>query len=135
MSDQPDQPDQSDQPDQPDWTDGRPIFMDLADRIAADILAGLIPEETQVPSTNELAAHYRINPATAGKALNRLVDQGIVYKRRGVGMFVATGAPDALRAARREAFADQFVRPFVQEGRRIGLTIEEIVALVTKERA
>ena len=92
-----------------DWTDGRPIFMDLADRIAADILAGLIPEETQVPSTNELAAHYRINPATAG-------------------------APDALRAQRRETFTEQFVRPFVEEGRRLGLTIEEIVALVTKER-
>ena len=134
MSDQPDQPDQSDQPDQPDWTDGRPIFMDLADRIAADILAGLIPEETQVPSTNELAAHYRINPATAGKALNRLVDQGIVYKRRGLGMFVAAGAPEALRAQRRDAFSEQFVRPFVEEGRRLGLSIDEIVALVTKER-
>jgi len=111
-----------------DWTDGRPIFMDLADRIAADILAGLIPEETQVPSTNELAAHYRINPATAGKALNRLVDQGIVYK------FVAAGAPEALRAQRRDAFSEQFVRPFVEEGRRLGLSIDEIVALVTKER-
>ena len=117
-----------------DWTDGRPIFMDLADRIAADILSGLIPEETQVPSTNELAAHYRINPPTAGKALNRLVDQGIVYKRRGLGMFVATGAPEALRAQRRDAFTEQFVRPFVDEGRRLGLSIDEIVALVTKER-
>ena len=117
-----------------DWTDGRPIFMDLADRIAADILAGLIPEEAQVPSTNELAAHYRINPATAGKALNRLVDPGIVYKRRGLGMFVAAGAPEALRAQRRDAFSEQFVRPFVEEGRRLGLSIDEIVALVTKER-
>ncbi len=117
-----------------EWTDGRPIFMDLADRIAADILAGLIPEETQVPSTTELAAHYRINPATAGKALNRLVDLGIVYKRRGVGMFVAAGAPEALRAQRRQEFVEQRVRPFLEEGLRLGLTIEQIVALITKEQ-
>ncbi len=117
-----------------DWTDGRPIFMDLADRIAADILAGLIPEQTQVPSTNELAAHYRINPATAGKALNRLVDQGVLHKRRGLGMFVTPGAPEALRAARRQVFGEQYVRPFLDEGRRLGLSIEEILALVTKEQ-
>jgi DNA-binding transcriptional regulator YhcF (GntR family) len=114
-----------------DWTDGRPIFMDLADRIAADILAGLIPEETQVPSTNELAAHYRINPATAGKALNRLVDQGIVYKRRGLGM--APPAPRGFGAQRRDAFSSSS-SGLVEEGRRLGLSIDEIVALVTKER-
>ena len=72
--------------------DGRPIFVEIADQIADDILVGLYAEETQVPSTTELSVHYRINPATAGKALNRLVDEGIVYKRRGLGMFVVTGA-------------------------------------------
>ena len=63
--------------------DGRPIFVEIADQIADDILVGLYAEETQVPSTTELSVHYRINPATAGKALNRLVDEGIVYKRAG----------------------------------------------------
>lgn len=118
----------------PSWTDGRPIFMGLADQIADDILSGIYREETQVPSTNELAAHYRINPATAGKALNRLVDRNILYKRRGLGMFVATGAPEALRAERREAFHTEFVTPFLDEGRRLGLTLDEIIALIGKDR-
>ena len=83
----------------------------LLDAITADVLAGLYPEETQVPSTTELAAHYRINPATAGKALNLLVDAGIVYKKRGLGMFVAAGAPDALRRARRRSGEHHRDRP------------------------
>lgn len=116
------------------FTEGRPIFVDLADRIADDILAGVYAEQTQVPSTNELAAHYRINPATAGKALNRLVDRGVIYKKRGLGMFVATGAPEALRAERRSAFATEFVRPLLDEGARVGLTIDDIIAIIKDQQ-
>ncbi len=114
-------------------SEGRPIFLDLADQIADDILAGVYPEETAVPSTNELAAHYRINPATAGKALNRLVDAEILYKKRGVGMFVATGAPHALRLERRTSFTAEYLRPLLAEGRRLGLTTSDIVAMITEE--
>lgn len=113
--------------------DGRPIFVDLADLIADDILAGAYPEDTQVPSTNELAAHYRINPATAGKALNRLVESQILYKKRGLGMFVAIGAPSALLAQRRDTFAQQHVKSLIEEGRRLGLTLEQIVDLVRRQ--
>ncbi|CCH69184.1 GntR family transcriptional regulator [Phycicoccus elongatus] len=113
--------------------DGRPIFLEIADQIAADILVGAYPEQAQVPSTNELSVHYRVNPATAGKALNRLVDDGVLYKRRGLGMFVAEGAPEALRARRRAAFADEYVRPFLAEGRRLGLSLDEITDLIHKE--
>ncbi len=116
-------------------TDGRPIFMEIADQIAADILVGTYGEETQVPSTNELSVHYRINPATAGKALNRLVDDGVLYKRRGLGMFVAAGAPEALRARRRAAFADDHVRPFLAEGHRLGLSLDDIVDLIRKDHS
>ena len=104
--------------------DGRPIFVEIADQIADDILVGLYAEETQVPSTTELSVHYRIN---------RLVDEGIGYKRRGLGMFVVTGAPDALRASRRAAFTDEYVRPFLAEGARLGLTLDEIVELIRKD--
>ena len=72
--------------------DSRPIFVQIAEQIENDILEGTLPEESQVPSTNDFAAFYRINPATAGKGVNRLVDEGLLYKKRGIGMFVATGA-------------------------------------------
>lgn len=112
----------------------RPIFLSLADAIATDILAGLYPEESQVPSTTELAAHYLINPATAGKALNVLVDAGIVYKKRGLGMFVAAGAPEALRRQRREEFHSQFIQPLLIEAGRLGLTADDVIALIAKEK-
>lgn len=113
----------------------RPIFLELADKIAADVLAGLYPEESQVPSTTELSAHYRINPATAGKALNKLVDAGIVYKKRGLGMFVATGAPAALRHARRTEFRTDYITPLLTEARRLGLTNAEVVDMITKDES
>ena len=112
---------------------GRPIFVEIADQIAAEILQGTYAEETQVPSTNELSVFYRVNPATAGKALNRLVDDGVLYKRRGLGMFVAAGAPEALRARRRAAFADEYVRPFLAEAQRLGLSLDDTIDLLQKE--
>ena len=110
--------------------DDRPIFQQVADRICADVLEGAYPEETQVPSTNEFAAFYRINPATAGKGVNRLVDQGILYKRRGIGMFVASGARERLLERRRREFADRFVRPLVAEARVLRLPPGDVLATV-----
>jgi GntR family transcriptional regulator len=117
------------------FSSDRAIFLELADAIAADVLAGLYPEESQVPSTTELAAHYRINPATAGKALNRLVDAGIVYKKRGLGMFVAAGAPEALRRGRRAEFRTDYITPLLAEARRLGLTTVDVVDMITKDQA
>ena len=94
----------------------RPIFLQIAELIENAIIDGSLPEETQVPSTNELAAFHRINPATAAKGVNQLVDDGTLYKRRGIGMFVSPGARDKLRARRREEFADQYVRPAGHRG-------------------
>ena len=99
------------------------------------MLAGLYPEESQVPSTTELAAHYRINPATASKALNLLVDAGIVYKKRGLGMFVAAGAPEALRRDRRAEFHADYVTPLLTEAKRLGLTTADVVDLITKDQS
>ena len=68
------------------FSDGRPIFLQIAEMIENDIVAGNLGEESQVPSTNEFAAMYRINPATAAKGINLLVEDGILHKRRGIGM-------------------------------------------------
>ena len=72
--------------------EGRALFLQIAESVEDSIIDGSLPEEGQAPSTNELAAFYRINPATAAKGVNMLVDKGVLYKRRGIGMFVAPGA-------------------------------------------
>ncbi len=110
--------------------EGRPIFLTLADQIADDILAGVYPPGGQVPSTNELAVFYSINPATAGRALNRLVDQQVLEKRRGIGMFVTTGGPDLLRAERRARFTVNFLEPLLDEAARVGLSTSDVVNLI-----
>ena len=115
--------------------DGRPIFLQIAEMIENSIIDGSLAEEAQVPSTNELAAFHRINPATAGKGLGHLVADGILYKKRGIGMFVTTGARDALRFRRRGRFADQYVTPLVAEARKLGLGPDEIMTMIADRAA
>ena len=91
--------------------EGAPIFVQIAERLSEEIADGSLAEGERVPSTNELAAFYRINPATAAKGISMLTDDGLVEKRRGIGMFVAAGAsgataggaPQAVRRALRGA--------------------------------
>jgi len=115
------------------FDDSRPIFLQLADRIAGDILRGTYAEDEQVPSTNELAAHMRINPATAGKGLSLLVDEGVLYKRRGIGMFVAPGARDRIARERQQGLAERFVRPLLTEAAALGLAPADIIRLIEQE--
>jgi DNA-binding transcriptional regulator YhcF (GntR family) len=107
-----------------------PIFRQVAAEIENAIVDGSLPEETQAPSSNELAAFHRINPATAAKGLNQLVADGVLYKRRGVGMFVATGARDQLLKRRRSEFADQYVRPLMAEARKLGIPASELTDMI-----
>ena len=106
------------------------IYLQIARMLEDDILRGVYREEEQVPSTNELARGYNINPATAAKGLNLLTAEGILYKRRGLGMFVSPGAAEAVRKKRRAAFFDGYVKPLVKEGASLGLTGEELLAMV-----
>jgi len=115
--------------------DSRPIFQQIAERIEGDVLDGVLQEEGQVPSTNEIAAFYRINPATAAKGVNLLVDQGLLYKRRGIGMFVAPGARAAVLAKRRDQFYRQYVQPLQTEARKLGIGVEELTSLIQRSAA
>lgn len=108
------------------FDDGRPLFQQIAEHIESAIIAGTYPEETQVPSSNELAAFHQINPATAAKGLNELVAQNVLYKKRGIGMFVTAGAPRQLREQRRAQFASQYVAPLVAEASKLGVGIAEL---------
>ena len=85
-------------------TDDKSIYLQISQMIETDILRGILLEEERVPSTNELAKLYTINPATAAKGVNILVDEGILYKKRGIGMFVATGAVEKIRNRRKNEF-------------------------------
>jgi len=114
----------------PSLDEGTPLFVQIAGQLADDIVDGQLTEGTRVPSTNELAAFYRINPATAAKGINMLVDEGVLEKRRGIGMFVAAGAREQLLAERRKLFAEQYVGPMVAEASRLGIDSDTLVSLV-----
>ena len=108
------------------------IYLQIARMLEDDILREVYREEEQVPSTNELAREYNINPATAAKGINLLTAEGILYKRRGIGMFVSKGAGDTVKQKRKAAFYDGFVKPLVREGASLALTREELVAMLER---
>ena len=113
--------------------EGRPIFQQIAERVENDIQSGALTEEGQVPSTNEFAMFYRINPATAGKGVNLLVEQGILYKRRGIGMFVAAGARERIIARRRELFVLEYIAPMLAEAASLGIAPDQITQLIENQ--
>ena len=110
-----------------------PIFQQLAAQIADDIVAGVYPEESAVPSAMDFAAFHRMNPATASKGVNLLVDLGALYKKRGIGMFVATGARDLLKKARRDEFREQYLRPLLAEARVLGISSTELHSMIDED--
>ncbi|MDQ2689632.1 MAG: GntR family transcriptional regulator [Chloroflexota bacterium] len=113
---------------------GRALFTQVAESVEDSIIDGSLREEERAPSTNELAAFYRINPATAAKGVNMLVEKAVLYKRRGIGMFVAPGARARLLAERRDAFADRFIDPLLAEARKLDLGADDLAVLL-RERA
>ena len=110
--------------------EGTPLFAGVADRLAAEIADGGLAEGERVPSMNELAAYYRINPATAAKGINVLADEGLLEKRRGIGMFVAAGARATLLARRRAEFTARYIAPLLTEAGRLGINADELIALI-----
>jgi DNA-binding transcriptional regulator YhcF (GntR family) len=110
--------------------EGTPIFTQIAEHLSDEIAEGSLAEGDRVPSTNELSAFYRINPATAAKGINVLIDDGLLEKRRGIGMFVAAGAREHLIGDRRQRFTERYVVPLVAEADRLGIESDALVALV-----
>jgi GntR family transcriptional regulator len=109
---------------------GAPIFSQVAERLADDIAAGTLAEGARVPSTNELAAFYRINPATAAKGISVLTDDGLVEKRRGIGMFVIVGAQARLLDRRRKGFAERYVEPMLAEAARLKINTDALISMI-----
>lgn len=109
-----------------DFGSQTPIFLQLSQGLEDEILSGIYREGEQIPSITELAASYKINPATALKGINLLVDAGIVYKKRGIGMFVSQGVLQLLKEKRQDEFFQQYVLPMVQEAKRLSIQPETL---------
>ncbi|MGO1561420.1 Transcriptional regulator, GntR family [Actinomycetales bacterium JB111] len=108
-----------------------PIYQQIAQHIRRQVLAGDLREGEQVMSTTQFSTTYRINPATAQKAFGLLVDEGVLYKQRGVGMFVADGAQDRLRGSGRAAFFAEKLDPILDEAAYLGIDTEALLAHIT----
>ena len=116
------------------FDESKPIFMQIKERIEDQIVNGQFKEQEQIPSTTQLVQFYKINHLTVAKGIHLLVENGILYKKRGVGMFVAEGAREKLLKARRERFASQYVEPMLQEAAKLGITLDEIVDYINRQK-
>lgn len=114
------------------FKDERPIFIQIAEGIEDAILSGAFPEESQIPSTTEISVSYKINPATALKGINILVDTGVIYKKRGIGMFVSTGAINKLTEKRKEQFFENYITKLISEAKRLKITENDIISMIER---
>jgi GntR family transcriptional regulator len=113
----------------------KPIYIQLAEAMEDDILKGIFEEETQVPSTTEISISFKINPATAGKGINLLVDEQILYKKRGVGMFVSSGAKEKILQKRKEAFYNNFILSLLEEALKLEIPKSEIISMIERGKS
>ncbi|WP_024833264.1 GntR family transcriptional regulator [Ruminiclostridium josui] len=115
-----------------DFNNDKPIYLQLSEGLEDAIIAGIYPEETQIPSTTEISVNYRINPATALKGINILVDNGIVYKKRGLGMFVANGAKEKILEQRKVDFFERYIKSLVTEAKKLSISKEDILKMLER---
>ena len=110
----------------------KPIYMQLAEGLEDAILSGIYTEENKIPSTTEISVTYKINPATALKGVNMLVNNDIVYKKRGIGMFVRQGATKKIRDKRKVIFFENYVKSLLHEAKKIGVSKKEIIEMLER---
>lgn len=113
-----------------DFNSEKPIYLQLAEAIEDNILKGIFEEEAQIVSTTEISVKYKINPATAGKGVNVLVDEGILYKKRGLGMFVSAGAKRRILEKRRNSFYKEYVQSLLEEAAKLSISNEDIINMI-----
>lgn len=111
-------------------TQEKSIYIQIKEMIENDILRNVFLEEERVPSTNELAKIFAINPATAAKGINLLVDEDILYKKRGIGMFVQKGAKQKIMEKRKQNFYNDYVKSLMAEAESLGISKKELIAMI-----
>ncbi|MFD2043406.1 GntR family transcriptional regulator [Ornithinibacillus salinisoli] len=112
--------------------ENRPIFLQIKEQIEDYIINNTILAGQRVPSTNEFAAYYKINPATAAKGINELVAEEILFKRRGVGMFVTENAKDILIEKRKKIFYENFIQPLKEEANKLQIGSDELIEMMKR---
>lgn len=117
-----------------DFNSELPIYLQLAQAVEDNIIKGIFQEEEQIPSTTEVSVNYKINPATVAKGFNLLVADGIIYKKRGIGMFVCEGAKDKLLEKRRKNFYENYIEKLIEEANKLDIGIDEIIGMLERSR-
>ncbi len=110
----------------------KPIYVQMAEWVEENILTGAFPEGSQIPSTTEISQVYKINPATALKGVNILVEKEIIYKKRGLGMFVSEGAEKKIRDERKQEFFEKYIKAMLSEAEKLKITGKEIITMIEK---
>lgn len=110
-----------------------PIYIQIAKELEDNIFIGIYKEGEQIPSTTEISVGYKLNPATVLKGMNILVQENIIFKKRGVGMFVKEGAREMIKQKRMSSFKNDFITPLINEAKNLGFNKKEIVELIGKE--
>ncbi|HPJ87489.1 MAG TPA: GntR family transcriptional regulator [Thermotogota bacterium] len=111
----------------------KPLFLQIAEIIEDMIIDGDLKSEDQVFSTNQLSETFKINPATARKGLNLLVEKGILFKKRGLGMFVEKGAEKIIQSERKSHFFENFILVMLKEAEKLSISEEEIIKMIKKQ--
>lgn len=110
----------------------KPIFIQIAEQLEDSIFIGIYSEGTKIPSTNEISTLLNINPHTVLKGMNLLVDEKIIYKKRGLGMFVKEGAVEKIRQKRQGQFYEHFIASLIKEANKLDMTKEEIISMIER---
>ncbi|UUX34695.1 GntR family transcriptional regulator [Fundicoccus culcitae] len=113
--------------------DKQPIYVQIRNLLEDMIVKGQLKEGEQTPSTAQLSEFYKINHITVSKGVNQLVDEGILMKKRGLGVFVAEGAREKLLEKRRQAFVADFIRPLITEANSLNLNEDEVFQWIKQE--
>ncbi len=115
-----------------DYSGDVPIYLQIAEQIEDGILSGAFAQEEQIPSTTEISVTYQINPATVLKGVTMLTDRNILYKKRGIGMFVKEGAREIIQNQRRQAFYETYIAKLIREAEKLKITKQQIIEMIER---
>ena len=115
------------------FDENSPLFLQIKERVEDQIINGALAEDAQVPSTTQIVQFYKINHITVSKGVNLLVDEGVLYKKRGVGIFVGKGAKKMLIEKRKQSFLTGYLKPMLIEAKKLGIDIQALIKMMEQE--
>ena len=110
--------------------DSQPVFQQIMETIESDIITGVYQTDDLIISTTQISKVYSVNPTTAVKAISKLTDAGILYKKRGIGMCVAAGAKEKISKRRKSVFLNQTIDGLLAESKTLGISLNELIDVI-----